>query len=447
MFLQPTPIDTNMSIGTDLTDDEFIEAARSLLSHGNVKLVPNMLMMAERHPAVWETEAGQALLISVVEHLVDAFEFNDVGDAMAAIKVMAVCPLHLAIKAYELMFMAFYPDGEMGDPMDLADSVALTFALLIGAAGERDAVAPFLDQAQVARISPYFQRAADALREQFAPSAPENEGFKAKLVIWDLDDTLWQGTLADGDEPILFGHRAEFVRAFNRHGIVSAVCSKNDFESRPRKLEAMGLWDEFVFPRIAFVPKGAGDQADDRRHAAAPANVLFIDDNPHNLHEVAECVPGIQVVDATSPNAMCCSQQILDDNAHVEKSRVADYRLIETKVAEREDNALSDEAFLVQSEIHGLHCLSYGQSRIRRPDRGADQSQPTSSTIPNHVSSPARSEEMIQDIDTYVSCRSSFGTNMAIMAWSAWPSGPGVPRSWSISPSRAASCTWASKMR
>ncbi len=48
-----------------------------------------------------------------------------------------------------------------------------------------------------------------------------------KLVVWDLDDTFWKGTLSEGPvelDPVL----VELVRTLNRRGIVNAICSKND---------------------------------------------------------------------------------------------------------------------------------------------------------------------------------------------------------------------------
>jgi hypothetical protein len=83
-----------------------------------------------------------------------------------------------------------------------------------------------------------------------------------------------------------------------------------------------------------------------------PQNVLFVDDNPHNLREVVAASREIHVIDAKTPECDVLLQRIADDNAHVSKSRIADYRLLETKVEERETNALSDEAFLLQSGIH-----------------------------------------------------------------------------------------------
>ena len=42
-----------------------------------------------------------------------------------------------------------------------------------------------------------------------------------KLIIWDLDDTLWAGTLADGEAVRLHANRAELIRAFNARGVMS----------------------------------------------------------------------------------------------------------------------------------------------------------------------------------------------------------------------------------
>src|SRR6202034_3660110 len=76
-----------------------------------------------------------------------------------------------------------------------------------------------------------------------------------KLVVWDLDDTFWRGTLSEGPveiDPVL----VELVRTLNRRGIVNAICSKNDEAPVRAELEGAGMWDEFVFVRIDWTPKG-----------------------------------------------------------------------------------------------------------------------------------------------------------------------------------------------
>jgi FkbH-like protein len=384
-------------MGSDTTDETFIELSLDLLRRGDISLVPNMLVLAQRHQAIWETEAGQELLIGLLQLLIEAI---DAGDINGPLEAMRVCPAALAQTALNLMLAAFFPDGTMSDPDELDDAALLTVALLLGASGRHVEVSELLDRADSRSVASAFGLRADMVRNHFTPAAQE-ESFKAKLVIWDLDDTLWRGTLADGDEPLLIQHRADYVRAFNGHGIVSAICSKNDFATARAKLEHFGLWDEFVFPRIAFVPKGVVVRQMIADMQLRPANVLFIDDNPHNLQEVAAAVPGIKVVDATRPDCDALLQQILDDNAHISKSRIADYRLLETKVAVREANDLSDEAFLTQSGIHA--CFVERMDNLDFADRmeelinRSNQLNYTQSRI-----TPGTMRDCILDMDHYI---------------------------------------------
>lgn len=172
-----------------------------------------------------------------------------------------------------------------------------------------------------------------------------------KLVIWDLDETLWHGTLDAGDTIRLIEERAELVRALNAHGIVSAICSKNDFATARAQLEAFGLWDEFVFPEIAYQPKGeaiATILADMQLRAE---NTLFIDDNHVNLNEAMFRLPGLSTLDATLPTVESDLRRLLTDQA-ASRNRVAEYRSLQAKRDDRRTQGqVSDEAFLRSCEI------------------------------------------------------------------------------------------------
>lgn len=172
-----------------------------------------------------------------------------------------------------------------------------------------------------------------------------------KLILWDLDDTLWRGTLADGDPVELYETRAELIRAFNARGVVSSICSKNDLAAARAQLEAFGLWDEFVFPHIAFTPKAQAVAAIIADMQLRAANVLFIDDNPHNLGEVAHALPDIQTLDATAPDADAQLAGLLALQTGT-RSRVAEYRMLEAKKRDRDAApAQSNEAFLRASGL------------------------------------------------------------------------------------------------
>lgn len=167
-----------------------------------------------------------------------------------------------------------------------------------------------------------------------------------KLIIWDLDDTLWAGTLADGDVVVPHAHRAELVRAFNARGVVSSICSKNDHATAEAKLRELGLWDEFVFPHIAFTPKPEAIRTIIADMQLRPAEVLFVDDNPVNLREVAHAIPEIQLLDITRPDADDHLAGLLAVTPPG-KSRVERYRMLERRKADRAAvPALSNHAFL-----------------------------------------------------------------------------------------------------
>lgn len=191
-----------------------------------------------------------------------------------------------------------------------------------------------------------------------------------KLIIWDLDDTLWRGTLADGDAVVLHPRRAELVRAFNARGIVSSIASKNDFATARNQLESFGLWDEFVFPHIAFTPKPAAIQVIIEDMQLRPGNVLFVDDNPINLAEVRHLLPDIQTLDITEPHADAQLAELLAGQP-AGRSRVDAYRMLERKKRDRgAADGVSNEDFLRGCGIHA--CAPQIMDNLDFADRIAE---------------------------------------------------------------------------
>lgn len=172
-----------------------------------------------------------------------------------------------------------------------------------------------------------------------------------KLLIWDLDDTLWQGTLAEGDSPVPFQSRVQAIRQLNERGVVNSICSKNDFEAARSQLQALGLWEEFVFPEISFEPKGALVRRIIEDMQLRAPDVVFIDDNEMNLREVEHAVPDITTIDARGNGVELFLDQLLEKTRHVRKSRIPEYRILEQKRADREAVPGSNEEFLRSCDI------------------------------------------------------------------------------------------------
>src|SRR4051794_17079049 len=173
---------------------------------------------------------------------------------------------------------------------------------------------------------------------------------KVKLVIWDLDDTFWGGTLLEGGiAPI--AKNMDLVKALSGRGIVNSICSKNDYEQVRVALSGLGIWDHFVFPHIAFSPKGQAIAEMLECAGLRAENTLFIDDNPSNLEEAKYFNPGIMaahptdVLDALLDHPQCAGKP------DPEMTRLKQYRFLQRKVSERKTSALSNEEFLRTSNI------------------------------------------------------------------------------------------------
>jgi FkbH-like protein len=169
-----------------------------------------------------------------------------------------------------------------------------------------------------------------------------------KLVIWDLDDTFWDGTLSEG-EIKLDEKKIALVKHLVDRGVMNSICSKNDYENVKRILEPAGLWDYFVFPSIDWTPKAPRIEGIIKTMALRPVNVLFIDDNPINLNEARYYLPELNVLDVKDIDSLIAESVNIgkDDSAH---KRLKQYHLMETKVSDSK-NFVSTNAFLEQSEI------------------------------------------------------------------------------------------------
>lgn len=124
-----------------------------------------------------------------------------------------------------------------------------------------------------------------------------------KCLVWDLDNTLWTGTLLEDGEPPLADGIREVVAELDERGILQSVSSRNDPDLALARLETLGLSGYLVVPQI-----GWGRKSDSVRTIAdtlrfAYRTMAFIDDQPAERAEVAyhlpevRCYPAEQALD------------------------------------------------------------------------------------------------------------------------------------------------------
>lgn len=129
---------------------------------------------------------------------------------------------------------------------------------------------------------------------------------KVKCVVWDLDNTLWAGTLVeDGAEGVRLNARAAaLIVELDRRGILNSIASKNSGGAAETLLERFGLAEYFLFPQIHWEPKS--------RSLGAIANALnigldtlvLVDDQIFERSEVQSVHPVVETFDVSMIDRM-----------------------------------------------------------------------------------------------------------------------------------------------
>jgi FkbH-like protein len=165
---------------------------------------------------------------------------------------------------------------------------------------------PLLDDVYESRSDEMFEA---LWRQCIATYRSAHQIDSVKMVVFDLDDTLWRGQIAehyrDGvDWPVFHGWPTglwEAVQHLRARGIITALASKNDAglvaERWNRAIPAGWLTPEhFVFKEIGWEPKAETIARMIGRASLTPRSVLFVDDNPVERAAVRAALPGIRAI-------------------------------------------------------------------------------------------------------------------------------------------------------
>lgn len=228
-----------------------------------------------------------------------------------------------------------------------------------------------------------------------------------KLVVWDLDDTFWEGTLSEGEVKRLEQNIA-IVKTLADRGIMSSVVSKNDFDKAASVLKEWKVYDFFIFPHISWNPKGEQINHLLKLCSLRPQNVLFIDDNISNLREAEYYNDGIMTASPDILGAGFLDIPQLkgkDDSNH---TRLKQYKTLEER-RQKEEEFSSNEDFLRSSHIK----VSINSNCANNLDRIAELVQRTNQLNFTKIRSDrAELEELIADSSAecaYVTVSDDFG--------------------------------------
>jgi len=141
----------------------------------------------------------------------------------------------------------------------------------------------------------------DFVKEHHAPASnAAPKGKKWKCIVWDLDNTLWQGVLVeDGPEGIrLRQDVVDIIKEADRRGILHSIASKNNHEDAIALLKRLGLDEYFLHPQINWEPKSQSVARIAELLNIGIDSIAFVDDQPFEREEVKSATAVAAVVDA-----------------------------------------------------------------------------------------------------------------------------------------------------
>lgn len=175
---------------------------------------------------------------------------------------------------------------------------------------------------------------------------------KAKLVIWDLDETFWDGTLTEGG--IKFKpENLKLVQELVTKGIMNSICSKNSMLDARNQFITNGylkFWQLFVFPSIDWTPKGQRVKNIISSMNLREENVIMIDDNESNINEIKYYCPNIMSA-LPEQISKIAEELYLVNDYDFEHTRLRQYKMLEAKNKDKLKTNCSNEDFLRSSEI------------------------------------------------------------------------------------------------
>jgi FkbH-like protein len=202
------------------------------------------------------------------------------------------------------------------------------------------------------------------------PTAPtvHTPANKVKCVAWDLDNTLWEGILAEDSETSLKLRLAALalVKNLDERGILQTIVSKNNFNDAWSVIERLGLQDYFLYPAINWRTKSSNLARIAQKLNINLDTFALIDDSSFERAEVQTSLPQVRVYAETEISRLLMRDEFDVPISSSTKHRRVSY-LTEIKRDEQKEAFAGDyDAFLRSCKMKLRVFVPREQSHISR---------------------------------------------------------------------------------
>lgn len=120
-----------------------------------------------------------------------------------------------------------------------------------------------------------------------------------KCVVWDLDNTIWDGVLLEDDSVTLKPRIQEVLDTLDRRGILHSIASRNDHDMAMTKLREFGIVEYFLYPEIRWDAKSVSIGNIQKNLNIGYDTLLFLDDQPFDREEVTSVHSDVWCLDSS----------------------------------------------------------------------------------------------------------------------------------------------------
>jgi FkbH-like protein len=121
-----------------------------------------------------------------------------------------------------------------------------------------------------------------------------------KCVVWDLDNTLWNGVLLEDDHVDLREDAIAIIKTLDSRGILQSLATKNEYVKAMAKLQEFDLHEYFLYPQINWNSKASSIKEIAKLINIGTDAVAFIDDQLFELEEVKFSLPEVLCINSAN---------------------------------------------------------------------------------------------------------------------------------------------------
>lgn len=121
-----------------------------------------------------------------------------------------------------------------------------------------------------------------------------------KCVVWDLDNTIWDGVLLEDESVVLRDNVLTVLQTLDERGILHSIASKNSYDTAVAKLKEFGIDHYFLYPQIHWDAKSRSLQTIAQALNIGLDTFAFVDDQPFEREEVAFALPQVMCLEGAN---------------------------------------------------------------------------------------------------------------------------------------------------